>query len=230
MKGDVTAIADLRQADADDKLFPVEDVHSLRRTWESIANEEGISELDQHVLSNHSFGAHNVNATYISQHIGHLAKCAEKIDAGITRRIKTTTQPRNRKQRHLRSVACNNVSSCRSRRRPRIQNRKLPLGAWRFGLIPVIWNGCRIIVRAQRMPPTKPVSAAPASDFERMPRYTNPVIASDSSFQSCSTTTSQHPCSVRRAARSLKSHSTQTSANCGSTTFMSVTLSRLTDR
>ena len=55
--------------------FPVEDVHSLRRTWESIANDEGITELDQHVLSNHSFGSHNVNATYISQHIDHLATC-----------------------------------------------------------------------------------------------------------------------------------------------------------
>lgn len=62
--------------------FPVEDVHSLRRTWESIANDEGITELDQHVLSNHSFGSHNVNATYISQHIDHLATCAEKVDAG----------------------------------------------------------------------------------------------------------------------------------------------------
>jgi hypothetical protein len=59
-----------------------------------------ISELDQHVLSNHSLGAHNVNATYISQHIGHLAKCADKIDAGI----KARTQPRKRKQRHLRAV------------------------------------------------------------------------------------------------------------------------------
>ena len=79
-------------------------MHSLRRTWESIANDEGISELDQHVLSNHSFGAHNVNATYISQHIEHLAKCADKPDAGISRRIKNP-QPRKRKQRHLRAVA-----------------------------------------------------------------------------------------------------------------------------
>jgi integrase len=100
----VVPVADLRQIGADDKRFPVEDVHSLRRTWQSIANDEGISELDQHVLSNHSFGAHNVNATYISQHIEHLSKCAEKIDAGITRRIKTP-QPRRRKQRHLRAVA-----------------------------------------------------------------------------------------------------------------------------
>ena len=100
----MTAIADLRQADADDKRFPVEDVHSLLRTWESIASDEGISALNQHVLSNHSFGAHNVNATYISQHIGHLAKYAGKIDAGITRRIKATTQPRKRKRRDLRAV------------------------------------------------------------------------------------------------------------------------------
>jgi hypothetical protein len=71
--------------------FPVEDVHSLRRTWESIANDEGITELDQHVLSNHSFGSHNVNATYISQHIDHLATRAEKIDVGITRRIQGTS-------------------------------------------------------------------------------------------------------------------------------------------
>lgn len=104
LKNAVGPIADLRQADKNDKRFPEEDVHSLRRTWESIANDEGISELDQHVLSNHSFGAHNVNATYISQHIEHLAKCADKVDAGITRRIKNP-QPRKRKQRHLRAVA-----------------------------------------------------------------------------------------------------------------------------
>ena len=83
--------------------FPVEDVHSLRRTWESIANDEGITELDQHVLSNHSFGSHNVNATYISQHIDHLATCAEKIDAGITRRIQGT-HPVKRKVKRLRAV------------------------------------------------------------------------------------------------------------------------------
>jgi len=105
LKGAVGPIAELRQAGNGDQRFPVEDVHSLRRTWESIANDEGISELDQHVLSNHSFGAHNVNATYISQHIDHLAKCADKIDAGITRRIKGTTPTRKKKQRHLHAVA-----------------------------------------------------------------------------------------------------------------------------
>ena len=106
LKDMVGPVAELRQAGNGDQRFPVEDVHSLRRTWESIANDEGISELDQHVLSNHSFGAHNVNATYISQHIDHLAKCAAKIDDGITRRIKGTTTPtRKKKQRHLRAVA-----------------------------------------------------------------------------------------------------------------------------
>ena len=79
-------------------------MYTLRRTYESVAHEVGITELDQHVLSNHSFGAHNVNATYISQHIDHLARCASIIDAGITRRIKSRPPPK-RKQRHLRSVA-----------------------------------------------------------------------------------------------------------------------------
>lgn len=93
----------LCQLGKDDQRLPVEDVHSLRRTWESVANDEGISELDQHVLSNPSFGAHNVNATYISQHIDHLAKCADKIDAGISRRVTTPTG--KKKRRHLRAVA-----------------------------------------------------------------------------------------------------------------------------
>ncbi len=104
----VGPIADLRQSTTSrrkdgkrrsDGRFPVEDVHSLRRTWESIASDEGISELDQHVLSNHSFGSHNVNATYISQHIDHLAACAEKIDAGITRRIKGTPNKKRKARR-----------------------------------------------------------------------------------------------------------------------------------
>lgn len=106
-EGKVGPISDLRQRDRDTNArFPVEDVHSLRRTWESIANDEGISELDQHVLSNHSFGTHNVNATYISQHIDHLAACADKIDAGITRRIKGAPGGKRKARRgHLRSVA-----------------------------------------------------------------------------------------------------------------------------
>jgi integrase len=109
----VGAVAELRQNTTVRKggkrvlegRFPVEDVHSLRRTWESIANDEGITELDQHVLSNHSFGSHNVNATYISQHIDHLAACADKIDAGITRRIEGKQPTKRAAKRHLRAVA-----------------------------------------------------------------------------------------------------------------------------
>lgn len=106
-------IGDLRQQvkhdDGTHSRFPVEDVHTLRRTWESIAHEEGISELDQHVLSNHSFGSHNVNATYISQHLDHLAACADKIDTGITRRLKGSTGDKRktskaRRGSHLASV------------------------------------------------------------------------------------------------------------------------------
>jgi integrase len=86
--------------------FPEEDVHTLRREWESIGQEEGISELDLHVLSNHSFGSRNVNSTYIAQHISHLAKCAEKIDRGITQRIKNPSPPvkTRTRERHLKAV------------------------------------------------------------------------------------------------------------------------------
>lgn len=104
----VGPIGDLRQQVKGEKhtRFPVEDVHTLRRTWESIAHEEGISELDQHVLSNHSFGGHNVNATYISQHIDHLATCAAAIDAGITKRIASKQAPKKRARNpQIRSVA-----------------------------------------------------------------------------------------------------------------------------
>lgn len=107
--GKVNALDDLRQQVHGEKhgRFPAESPHVLRRTWESIAHEEGISELDQHVLSNHSFGSHNVNATYIAQHIDHLASCAAKIDAGITRRLKPKT-PKGRaraRRDHLQAVA-----------------------------------------------------------------------------------------------------------------------------
>jgi integrase len=102
--GTVGPISDLRQqafVDGKHTRVPAEDVHTLRRTWESIAQEESISELDQHVLSNHSFGSHNVNATYIAQHIDHLRACADKIDAGIKRRM----TPQSPKRRHLKAVS-----------------------------------------------------------------------------------------------------------------------------
>jgi integrase len=88
--GKVGPIADLRQQVHDgDKhgRFPAEDVHTLRRTYESVAHEAGISELDQHVLTNHSFSSHNVNATYIRQSMPHLAKCQASIEAALWNRI-----------------------------------------------------------------------------------------------------------------------------------------------
>src|SRR5678815_624570 len=69
--------------------FPGEDVHTLRRTYESVAHEIGISELDQHVLTNHAFASHNVNATYIAQALPHLANCQAKIEAALWKRIKS---------------------------------------------------------------------------------------------------------------------------------------------
>lgn len=92
-KGRPGAIADLRQQVHDGKRharFPAEDVHTLRRTYESVAHETGISDLDLHVLTNHSFASHNVNATYIAQAMPHLALCQAKIDEALQARLKGT--------------------------------------------------------------------------------------------------------------------------------------------
>ena len=103
--GTAGPIGDLRQqikgdgGDLKHGRFPAEDVHTLRRTWASRANDEGISELDQHVLSNHSFGSRSVNDAYISQGMRHLAKCAAKIDAGIRRWIEGRAPARSRGHR-----------------------------------------------------------------------------------------------------------------------------------
>ena len=91
-EGEVGPVAELRQATTtrrNGKRVPVGRFRSRTCTRcaapgsKAIANDEGITEPRPHVLSNHSFGSHNVNATYISQHIDHLAACAKKIDAGI---------------------------------------------------------------------------------------------------------------------------------------------------
>ena len=98
--GDVGPISDLRQqVHLGDKhgRFPAEDVHTLRRTYESVAHESGISELDQHVLTNHAFASHNVNATYIAQALPHLARCQATIEAALSKRIKA--KPRVRRAR-----------------------------------------------------------------------------------------------------------------------------------
>jgi integrase len=75
---------------------PAEDIHTLRREFESIAQEEGVSDLDQHVLTNHAFGGRNVNETYIRQSMDHLAMVTAKIDAGINRRIEAAAAKRDR--------------------------------------------------------------------------------------------------------------------------------------
>lgn len=79
----------------------------MRRTYESVAQEAGISELDQHVLTNHSYGSHNVNATYIAQHIDHLAKCQAKIEAAIERKLRPASKPTHKPKvrGHLKAVA-----------------------------------------------------------------------------------------------------------------------------
>ena len=70
--------------------FPAESPHTLRRTYLSMAHEAGVSELDQHVLTNHTFGAHNVNATYIAQAFPHLMACQERIEAALLERLAGT--------------------------------------------------------------------------------------------------------------------------------------------
>ncbi len=107
-EGEIGPIGDLRQqvhADGKHGRFPAEDVHTLRRTYESVAHEAGISELDTHVLTNHSFGSHNVNATYISQHIDHLAKCQATIAKALQAAIDRESKPPKRARAKLKAVA-----------------------------------------------------------------------------------------------------------------------------
>lgn len=68
--------------------FPAESVHDLRRTYASVAQEAGVSELDRHVLTNHKFSSASVHATYIAQHIDHLAKCQATIEAALLAKLK----------------------------------------------------------------------------------------------------------------------------------------------
>lgn len=85
--GEVGAISDLRELHGD-RRFPEEDVHTLRRTFLTAAAAAGVSELDRHVLANHSYGRQNVNQTYIAQSMDHLHKCARMIDVALTKMLK----------------------------------------------------------------------------------------------------------------------------------------------
>jgi integrase len=70
------------------KVSHLPGLHTLRRTWLSVAAEAGVSELDRHVLANHAYGRQNVNATYIEQAFDHLAECQAKIEAALWARLK----------------------------------------------------------------------------------------------------------------------------------------------
>lgn len=71
-------------------------LHTLRRTYLSVATEAGVSELDRSVLANHSYGRQSVNQTYIRQAFGHLAGEQAKIEAALWARIgaKSPKRPR----------------------------------------------------------------------------------------------------------------------------------------
>lgn len=62
-------------------------LHTLRRTYLSVAAECGISELDRSTLVNHSYGRQSVNETYIRQHFDHLADCQRTIERALWARI-----------------------------------------------------------------------------------------------------------------------------------------------
>ncbi|MCX5746735.1 MAG: integrase family protein [Proteobacteria bacterium] len=68
-------------------------LHTLRRTYLSVAAEAGIGEIDRHVLANHAFGRQDVNSTYIAQAFPHLAECQAKIEAALWSRLTPTTPP-----------------------------------------------------------------------------------------------------------------------------------------
>jgi len=103
-KGEVGAIGDLREQRHEGGKhwrFPLEDVHTLRRTYTSVAQAAGVSDLDQRVLTNHKFASGDVHEGYVAQHLDHLTSCQEKIAAALEERLK----PRPPKPRgKLRSV------------------------------------------------------------------------------------------------------------------------------
>lgn len=112
-EGNVTAIGDLRQQ-AHEKIddertkhtrFPAEDVHTLRRTYTSVAQDAGVSKLDQQVLTNHTFGSRDVHDSYISQHLDTLRRSQATIEAAIKARIDGTVKPTRKAKAKLRAVS-----------------------------------------------------------------------------------------------------------------------------
>lgn len=80
---------EFRLDDAGKRMHFVPGLHTLRRTYLSVAAEAGVTELDRHVLANHSYGRGNVNQTYIEQHFDHLAQEQAKIEAALWQRLKS---------------------------------------------------------------------------------------------------------------------------------------------
>lgn len=78
-------------------------LHTLRRTYLSVAAEAGVSELDRSVLANHAFGRQSVNQTYIEQAFDHLAGEQKKIETALWARLKG--QVKRGKGRHLKAVS-----------------------------------------------------------------------------------------------------------------------------
>lgn len=74
-------------------------LHTLRRTYLSVAAEAGVTELDRHVLANHSYGRANVNATYVAQHFDHLAREQAKIEAALWQRLNGKSSKRGKRSR-----------------------------------------------------------------------------------------------------------------------------------
>ena len=91
-----------RDPETKKKISILPGLHTLRRTYLSVATEAGVSEIDRHVLANHAFGRQNVNATYIEQAFDHLAACQARIEAALWARLKP--DPKARRHKRLRAV------------------------------------------------------------------------------------------------------------------------------
>lgn len=78
------------------KVAHLPGLHTLRRTWLSMANDAGVSELDRSVLANHTYGKRSVNETYIKQSFERLAGEQAKIEAELWKHLKPKKQARRR--------------------------------------------------------------------------------------------------------------------------------------
>jgi len=73
-------------------------LHTLRRTFLSVATEAGVTELDRSVLANHSYGRQSVNQTYVKQAFAHLAGEQAKIERALWARLEPSEQKPTKKR------------------------------------------------------------------------------------------------------------------------------------